>query len=50
MSMAVVCFGWILLSMNPSAAELSVCIGVLGCLCPNSSRIMRMHAASLADI
>ena len=50
MSMDFVRFGWILLSMTPSAVELSVCIGVLGCLCPNYWRIICMYAASMAAI
>ena len=36
--------------MTPYAVEFSVWIGVLGCLCPNSSRTIRMYAASLAAI
>ena len=47
MSMSFVHFGWIFLLMTPYAVKLSVFIGVLDCLCPNYSRIMRMYAASL---
>ena len=50
MSMDFVRFGWMLLLITPSAVELSVCIGVLGCLCPNYLRIMFMYDASLAAI
>ena len=50
MSMDFVYFGWILLLITTSAVELSIWIGVRGCLCPNSLRIIRMHAASLAAI
>ena len=50
MSMDFVRFGWILLLTTPSAVELSVWIGVLGCLCPNYSITMGMYAASLAAI
>ena len=50
MYMAFVRFGWILLLMIPYAVELSVWIGVLGCLCSNSSRIIRMYDASLSAI
>ena len=48
--MALVRFGWILLLMTPSDVELSVCIGIFGCLCPNSLRIICMYTASLEAI
>ena len=50
MSIALVHFGWILLLISPSAVELSVWIGVLGCLCPNDTRMILMYAASQGDI
>ena len=36
--------------MTPSAVELSVWIGVLGCLCPNYSRMICMYDASRVAI
>ena len=48
MSMALVRFGWTVLLMIPSAVELSVCMGVRGCACPISSRMIRMYTASRA--
>ena len=48
MSIALVLFGWILLDTTPIAVLLPVCIGVLGCLCPNSSKVFLMGTASLA--
>ena len=48
--MYLVLLGWILLLMNPSAVELSVCIGVLGFFCPNTSRVIRMYAAYRASM
>ena len=43
-------FGWILLLMTPSDVELSVCSGVLGCLCTKYVRMMRIYATSLEAI
>ena len=50
MSMAFVHFGWILLLITPSAVELSIWVGVLGCLYTNSLRIIRMYVNYLASI
>ena len=48
MSIALVRFGWTLLLTTPSAVELSVWIGVGGCLWPISLRMARMYTASRA--
>ena len=48
MSIALVRVGWILLDTTPIAVLLSVCIGVLGCLCPNFSKVFLIGTASLA--
>ena len=48
MSMAFVLLGVIFPLITASAIELSVCSGVGGCLCPISSRMIRMYTASLA--
>ncbi len=48
MSMAFICLGCILLFITASAIALSVCSGVGGCLCPNSSRMILMYTASHA--
>ena len=40
MYMSLLCLGWILMLITPSAVELSFWIGVLGCSCPNSSIIL----------
>ena len=48
MSMALVRLGCTLPFTTASAIELSVCIGVGGCLCPNSSNTARMYTASRA--
>ncbi len=45
MSMALVCLGCTLPFMTASAIALSVCIGVGGCLCPNSSSMILMYTA-----
>ena len=50
MSMDLVLLGWILLLMNPSVFELLVWIVVLGFLCPNLLRIIRIYAASMMEI
>ena len=50
MSIALVRFGCILPFTTASAIALSVCIGVAGCLCPNSSNIILMYTASRAVI
>ena len=50
MSIALVCFGWIVLVTTPNAVELSIWIGVLGWGCPISSNKTRMGTASLALI
>ena len=42
------CLGRILLLIIPSAVELSVWIGVGGCLCPSASKMVRAWAASRA--
>ncbi len=46
--MAFVRFDCTLPLITASAIELSVCSGVGGCLCPNSSRMILMYTASLA--
>jgi len=48
MSMGLVCLGCTLPFMTASAIVLSVCIGVGGCLCPNSSSTILMYTASRA--
>ncbi len=48
MSIALVLFGCILPLMTASAIALSVCIGVGGCLWPNSLSIILMYTASRA--
>ena len=48
MSIAFVRRGWMLFVTTECAAELSVCMGVLGCGCPNSSRVFLAGTASLA--
>ena len=48
MSIVFVRFGCILALMTASAMALSVWMGVGGCLCPISSRMMRMYTASRA--
>ena len=48
--MALVRFGCILLLITPSAAVLSVCIGVFGCGWPISVSICRKYTASFALI
>ena len=49
MIIALVRFGWILLDTTLIAVLLSVCIGVLGCLCPNNSfKVFLTGTASLA--
>ncbi len=48
MSMALVCLGCTLPFMTASVIALSVCIGVGGCLCPNSSSMILMYIASCA--
>ncbi len=48
MSMALVCLGCTLPFMTASAIGLSVCIGMGGCLCPNSSSMILMYTASRA--
>ncbi len=45
MSMVFVCLGCFLLFMMVSAIVLSVCSGVGGCLCPNSSSMILMYTA-----
>ena len=45
MSMALVCLGCTLPFMTASAIVLSVCSGVGGCLCPNSSSTILMYTA-----
>ena len=45
MSIGLVAFGKILLLTTPKAVELSVCIGVGGCLCPNSSSVFLIGTA-----
>jgi hypothetical protein len=50
MSIAFVRFGCIFPLITPSAIELSVCIGVGGCLCPISSKIILMYTDSRAMI
>jgi hypothetical protein len=45
MSMALVCLGCILPFIMASAIVLSVCCGVGGCLCPNSSSMILMYTA-----
>lgn len=46
MSIGLVRLGWIVLLTTPRAVELSVCIGVGGCLCPISLRRCRIGTAS----
>ncbi len=46
MSMALVRLGCILPFTTASAIALSVCIGVGGCVWPNSSKTLRMYTAS----
>ena len=48
MSMAFVRLGCILPLITASAMALSVCSGVGGCLCPNSSNMILMYTASRA--
>ena len=48
MSMAFVRLGCTLPFITASAIELSVCMGVGGCLCPSSSKIIRIYTASRA--
>ena len=48
MSMGLVCLGCTLPFMTASAIVLSVCSGVGGCLCPNSSSTILMYTASRA--
>ena len=48
MSIAFVRFGCILPLTTPSAIELSVCSGLGGCLCPNSSNMILIYTASRA--
>ena len=50
MSIAFVCFGYILPLTTPSAIELSVCKGVGGCGCLISSSIILIYTASRAII
>ena len=46
MSIAFVRFGCIVCFTTPNAVELSICIGVGGCLCPISSSRCRIGTAS----
>ena len=48
MSMALDRLCFVDLLVMPTAVELSVWMGVLGCGCPNSSSVMREGVASLA--
>ena len=48
MSIAFVAFSCISLFTTPHAVELSVCIGVGGCLCPSSLRVLRIGTAFFA--
>ena len=48
MSIAFVAFGCILLLTTPLAVELSVCMGVGSCLCPNSSSVVHIGMACFA--
>ncbi len=48
MSIAFDCLGVIFALMTASVMALSVCMGVVGCLCPVSSNFILMHTASLA--
>jgi hypothetical protein len=50
MSIALVRFGYIFALMTASAIALSVWMGVAGCLCPISSKIIRMYTASRANM
>ena len=50
MSIALVRLGWMLLSTTPTAVLLSICIGVLGCLCPSSYSVILAGTASRALI
>ena len=50
MSMAFVRLGCILPFMTASAIALSVCSGVGGCLCPNSSSMILMHTVLRAIV
>ena len=50
MSMALVCLGCTLPFMTASVIELSVCSGVGGCLCPNSSSNILMYTALRASM
>ncbi len=48
MSIALVCFGWMLLFTTPTAVVLSVCIVAGGCLWPISSKVRHWGTASQA--
>ena len=48
MSMDFVAFGVIQLVRTPCAVELSVCMGFLGCGCPNSTSVLQMETANFA--
>ncbi len=50
MSMAFVCLGWMLLLAIHIAVLLSICIGVLGYLCPISCSVFLQGTASWALI
>ena len=50
MSMAFIVLGWMFLLATPMAVLLSICIGVLGCLCPISCSIFLQGTASRALI
>ena len=45
--MAFLRFGCILPFITASAVELSICIGMGGCLCPISSEMIMIYTASL---
>ena len=48
MSIALVLLGWMFLLATPTAVLLSTCMGVWGCLCLISSRVVRTGIASRA--
>lgn len=48
MSIALVALGWILFVTTPCAVELSVWMGVAGCLCPISSSVILIGMAAFA--
>ena len=50
MSMAFILLGWMFLLATPTAVLLSICIGVLGCLCPISCSVFLQGTASRALI